>query len=214
MTIFYNTSDKILADKNLRLALSFAAPSIKNETAAVSSIPPDSWAFNPDVRDYLDNPSQAKLYLSKVKDVKKDQVVLTATQSLQGVGQEVVSAWNAQGINASLKVESGIPQNFQALLIAQDIPLDPDQYSLWQSTQTDTNISKESSPRIDKDLEEGRKVTDINKRKADYADFQKVLLDESPATFLYFPQYNVTYLKKSEDDLKKVFNIQLTTSNY
>ncbi len=209
VTIFYNTKDAILSDDNFRLTLSFAAPSLKEETEAVTSIPPGSWAFNPSVKDYLDNPEQAENYWGRVKNGKDQTVVLTATSSLKATGERVVEAWRKNGINAELRVESGIPQNFQALLIAQNIPSDPDQYSLWHSTQTQTNISKVSNPRIDKDLEDGRKSADLDIRKARYQDFQKVLLDHSPATFLYFSKYNVVYLKKIENNLKKVLNLQL-----
>jgi len=97
------------------------------------------------------------------------------------------------------------------LLIAQNIPADPDQYSLWHSTQTQTNISQISNPRIDKDLEDGRKATDSAVRKARYQDFQKVLLDHAPATFLYFPKYNVVMLKKAQPNLEKVLNLQLNS---
>jgi len=70
VAIFYNTKDPILSDDNFRLALSFAAPSIAGEKEAITSIPPSSWVFNPDVKDYLDNPTQAKQYLNKVKNGK------------------------------------------------------------------------------------------------------------------------------------------------
>lgn len=207
VTIFYNTKDPLLSDENLRLALSFAAPSIKDEEEAMTSLPQTSWAFNREVKDYLDNPTQAKNYLGKAE--KKDSTVtLTATSFLKGAGEKVIEAWNKAGIRAVLRVESGIPQNFQALLIAQNIPLDPDQYSLWHSTQI-TNISKFSSARIDKDLEDGRKSLDLETRIARYQDFQKVLLDHSPATFLYFPKYNIVYREKAESMLNKVLPLQL-----
>lgn len=215
VAIFYNTKDKILADANLRRALSFAAPQIKEETKAITSIPSTSWAFNADVRTYLDNAEQASLALKKVgnwEELKKDQqpiVTLTATPFLKETGERVVEAWNKLGMKAVLRVESGLPQNFQALLIAQNIPADPDQYALWHSTQTKTNLTKLSSPRIDKDLEDGRKATSYETRKVKYADFQKELLEEAPATFLYFPKYNVVYMKKIEKDLQKVFKLQL-----
>lgn len=209
VTIFYNTKDPILSDENFRKALGFAAPSIKGEIEAKTSIPPTSWAFNSDVKDYLDNNDQAKSSLDKVKNGKDSTITLTATTFLQGTGEKIVEAWNKQGIKAVLRVESGIPQNFQALLIAQNIPADPDQYSLWHSTQKETNISKISSPRIDKDLEDGRKTIDQEVRKARYADFQRVLLDQEPATFLYFPKYNVVYLKKIEAPLKEILKLQL-----
>ena len=209
VAIFYNTKDPILSDDNFRLALSFAAPSIPGEQIATTSIPQNSWVYNPEVKDYLDNPQQAKQYLSKVKNGRDSVITLTATTYLQQVGEKIVAEWNKQGIKSQLKIESGVPQNFQALLIAQNIPADPDQYSLWHSTQTQTNISQFSNPRIDKDLEDGRKATDSAVRKQRYEDFQKVLLDHSPATFLYFPKYNVIMLKKDQANLKKVLDLQL-----
>lgn len=209
VTIFYNTKDAILSDENFRIALSFAAPSIKNELEAITSIPPNSWAYNSQVRDYRDNPDQAKSYLSKVKNGRDSTITLTATSYLKDVGEKVVEEWKKNGINAVLRVESGVPQSFQALLIAQNIPVDPDQYSLWHSTQTQTNIAGYSSPRIDKDLEDSRKTTDMEIRKARYADFQKVILDHSPATFLYFPKYNIIYMNKVLSDFQKIQPLQL-----
>lgn len=209
VAIFYNTKDPILSDENFRLALSFAAPSITNEKVAVTTIPDSSWAFNAQVRDFLDNPTQAKNYIDKVKVGKDQPVILTVTSSLETVGQQVVQEWNNQGILAELKVESGIPQNFQALLISQDIPADPDQYSLWHGTQIQTNISQFSQPRVDKDLEDGRKLTDQKQRLAAYQDFQKTLLDHAPTTPLYFPKNYVAYLKKIEPELAKVLPLQL-----
>ncbi len=212
VTVFYNTRDPVLSDENFRLALSFAAPSMKGEVEAKTSIPPKSWAFNPNVKDFLDNAEMAKTYFKKVQKGKEDTITLTATSSLKEVGEKVVESWKKMGIKAVLRVESGIPQNFQALLISQNIPVDPDQYSLWHSTQKETNISKFSdqtaSPRIDKDLEDGRKITDLEERKAKYYDFQKILLDNAPATFLYFPKFNVVYRKKVEKELFKVLPMQ------
>lgn len=209
VTIFYNTKDPILSDENIRLALSFAAPSVKGETEAKTSIPPISWAFNPLVKDYLDNKDQFDTYLKKVQQGKDSTITLTATTFLKDVGRQVVEAWKERGLKAELKIESGIPQNFQALLITQNIPEDPDQYSLWHSTQTQTNISKFESKRVDKDLEDGRKVSDMEIRKARYQDFQKILLDESPATFLYFPKFQAIYREKAEAAFKKVILLQI-----
>lgn len=210
VTIFYNTKDPILSDDNFRLALSYAAPSIKNEVAATTSLPPSSWAFNDQVKDYLDNPEQAKTSLAKVKNGKDSTVTLTVTSALKGIGDQVVEAWQKNGIKAVVREEAGVPQNFQALLITQNISADPDQYALWHSTQAGgSNISQYASPRIDKDLEDGRKLTDLNTRKQRYQDFQKTLLDHAPATFLYFPEYNVEYMKKSESKLMQVLKVQI-----
>lgn len=210
VTIFYNTEDPILSDENFRLALSYGAPSIAGEEEAVTPLAKNSWAFNGEVKNYLDNQQMAKSALAKVKNGKDSTITLTVTESLKGVGERIVEEWNKQGVKAVTRVESGLPQNFQALLITQKIPSDPDQYQFWHSTQTQTNISKISLPRLDKDLEDGRKIADLDQRKALYKDFQKVLLDHAPATFLYFPKNNVVYVKKVEGDLKKVLDLQLS----
>lgn len=217
VAIFFNTKDPILSDRNFRLALSFGAPSIDGEMRAKTFVFPLSWAFNPDVKDFLDDREIAKEYLSKVEKGKDEKMTLTATTNLKKEGEEIVKEWKKLGVDAVLRVESGIPQNFQVLLITQEvnpnIPLDPDQYSLWHSTQTLNNISQyfsenQYSPRVDKNLEDGRKSTDLEVRKAKYFDLQKVLLDDAPAAPLYFPKYNVVALKKILPELQKVTDLQ------
>jgi len=214
VTIFLNTEDPNLSDENLRLGLAFGAPEIADTQIANTSLSPSSWAFNPNAKDFLNNNEKAEEYLKKVQKGKDETITLTATTSLAGVGERVIESWNNLGLKAVLRAESGIPQNFQALLITQNIPADPDQYSLWHSTQKGgTNISRIASPRIDKDLEDGRKITDFETRKKKYQDFQKILLDEAPAIFLYFPKYEVVYMKKTEAILTKVLQTQLSNLN-
>lgn len=212
VTILYNTKDNFLSNRSLRQALSYSAPAIAGETPAKTSLPPSSWAYSEDVNDYLSNEEAAKAALSRATDSTADikkEIVLTSTPQLEYVGKQVVASWQNLGLNAVLRVESGIPQNFQALLIGQTIPSDPDQYSLWHSTQTKTNLTKYSSARVDKDLEDGRKLMKEEERRSKYIDFQKTLLEDSPATFLYFPKINVIYLKKKEEQLNKILPMQL-----
>ena len=76
---------------------------------------------------------------------------------------------------------------FDVLIASQEIPSDPDQYHLWHSTQA-TNIAGLASPRIDKLLEDGRKTMEEDKRIKIYHDFQKYLLEEAPAAFLFHPK--------------------------
>ncbi|MBI2012173.1 ABC transporter substrate-binding protein [Candidatus Daviesbacteria bacterium] len=219
VAIFYNTQDEVLSDKNFRLALSYAAPKIKGETAAKTSIPQSSWAYNDEVREFLSKPKESDEALEKVKNGASSTITLTVTTNLKEVGEQVIKEWKKQGIKARLQVESGIPQNYQALLIAQNIPSDPDQYSLWHSTQSQTNISRYNSKtsnfsaRVDKNLEDGRKITDQKERKLRYYDFQKILQDDAPATFLYFPKFNIVYLKKVEDSLNKILPLQFPELN-
>ncbi len=211
VSIFYNTKDSLLSDKNMRKALSYATPMIEGEVKAKTSLSPNSWAFNDTVKDMTNDPESAKSYLEKVSGLSGN-VTLTTTPMLADLGEKIVASWKKNGISAVLRIESGVPQNFQALLNAESIPSDPDQYALWHSTQTKTNISKyDSNKRVDKDLEDGRKTGDVEKRKEKYLDLQKVLADDVPATFLYFPQNWVIYRPRIENLLNKVLPLQLLT---
>lgn len=215
VTVLYDTADPVLANRSLRQALSYSAPKIEDEVHALSPIVPFSWAYLPEVKSYLSNNESAKSALERAKttsneDDLKKELVLTTIPQLEDVGRKIVAAWRNLGINAVLRTESGIPQKFQALLIVQSIPVDPDQYFLWHKTQTKTNITKYDKARVDKDLEDGRKLIKESDRKEKYADFQKILSEDAPATFLYFPKYNIIYLEKVSDKLEKVFLLQFT----
>lgn len=212
ITILFQTKDANLSNRSLRQALSYMAPRIDGEEVANNPYPPFLWAQNPDAKKYLSNPEEAKAALERAKgnlstEQLKKELILTATPNLENVGNKVVSVWRDLGLNAKLRIESGISQNFQSLLIAQSIPQDPDQYFLWHATQTKTNLTKYDSKRVDKDLEDGRKLISEDDRKQKYFDFQKTLLEDAPAVFLYFPKYNIAYLKKSEKLLQKILSI-------
>ncbi len=209
VSILLQTKDSLLSSRSLRQALAFAAPQIKDEEVANNPYPHQLWAYNPDSKKYLDNSKEAGDAYDRAKTSLSDEkmsqdLILTATSNLEEVGARVLTAWKALGLNVKLRIESGIAQNFQALLITQSIPADPDQYVLWHATQEKTNLTKYDSKRVDKDLEDGRKLIPEEDRKSKYFDFQKTLLEDAPAIFLYFPKYNIAYLKKKEALLNKV----------
>jgi peptide/nickel transport system substrate-binding protein len=102
--------------------------------------------------------------------------------------ESISKDWTAAGVVVNLQVISNIPTDYQAFLAIYDIPDDPDQYSIWHSTQTSTNITHYQNPRIDKLLEDGRSEINIEDRKKTYFDFQRYLVEDSPAAFLYYPE--------------------------
>lgn len=214
VTILYNNKDNLLSSRSLRQALSFSAPKIVGEEESSSPYSSFTWVFIGDTKKYLSNIPEAKLALERAKStMNKDdltkEIVLTSTPNLEEVGKVVVASWKELGLNAVLRIESGIPQNFQALLITQSLPEDPDQYFLWHSTQEKTNLTKYVSKRADKDLEDGRKLIKEDERLSSYQDFQKTLLEDAPAAFLYHPKYSVVYLKKSKENLQKILQLQI-----
>ncbi len=212
VTILFQTTDSLLRNRSLRQALAFEAPKIPGEESANNPYPPNFWAYNSDAKKYLANPEEAEAALERAKSSIPDdqlhaEIILTATPNLEQAGRAVIGAWKKLGFDSKLRVESGIPQNFQALLITQSIPIDPDQYFLWHATQIKTNLTKYDSKRADKDLEDGRKIITEEERKLKYFDFQKTLLEDAPAIFLYFPEYNTVYLKKVEPLLDKILSL-------
>jgi len=113
------------------------------------------------------------------------------------IAEDIKNSWkDILGINVSITIENQIDlDNFDALLTYGAITQDPDQYLFWHSTQTNTNITKLNNSRIDKLLEQGRQTSDQIERKQIYQDFQRYLLEESPAIFLSYPTvYTVSRL--------------------
>jgi len=119
--------------------------------------------------------------------VSRNQFRLTETQNQSA--EKIKKDWEEAGAKVQIEITPNVPLNFQAFLATVDIPKDPDQYSLWHSTQTGTNISKYNNPRIDKLLEDGRTELDQETRKKIYIDFQRFLIEDSPAIFLYHPTF-------------------------
>lgn len=195
VAVFFNTQDPMFAGqsgKNLRLALSYAIDKSRWPNRAIGPIPPSSWAFNSDIKRYDQDLDKAQALLEKVEKVPS-KIVITTVPAYLKVLESIKADWAKIGINTEVKVVPDIPQDFQALLIAQAIPIDPDQYNLWHSTRVATNLTQLKNPRIDKLLEDGRKTVDPKARLSFYQDFQKYLLEEAPAVFLFYPEnYSIT----------------------
>ncbi len=192
VAVFFNSQDKLLAEKNLRQALSYAIDKeVLAGERALGPISANSWAFNPLVKPYSFDFEKAK---GIVDDYKKEsklenlEVNLSAPPLLLPQAEKVAKNWSDLGIKVNLQVTAGVPSEYQAFMAIFDIPDDPDQYSIWHSTQTTTNLTNYQNPRIDKLLEDGRSEINLEDRKRIYLDFQRFLVEDSPAAFLYYPE--------------------------
>lgn len=183
--VLFNTQDPNLAEKSVRQALAYTIPNKpENGDRAVSPISPISWAYNPQVKPYNYSLENAQNLL---RNKKTDFALeIMTTPSFNTLAEEIKRSWEQLGLTVTIRV-SNLPDtsNYQVLLIGQQIPQDPDQYLLWHSTQG-TNITKYQSPKVDKLLEDGRKELAFEKRKEIYLDFQRFLLEDSPAAFLHY----------------------------
>ena len=197
VAVFFNTEDSLLSGpngKNLRLALSYAIDKSRfdPDIRATGPIPANSWAYNPDIKTYPRDLPRAKQLLGDA-DGADLEINLSAVPAYLATAEAVKKDWEELGVTVHLQVTPDLPESFQALIVAQAIPPDPDQYNFWHSTQKRTNLTKLNNPRIDKLLEDGRKTIDLDARQTIYQDFQRFLLEEAPAVFLFHPQsYTIT----------------------
>lgn len=181
VALFFNLEKPHFKDRTLRFGLGYALPEMPGERAN-SPISKTSWAYSDKVRQFTNGSPQAK------SATTSSELTLTTFPSYLGVAQSIADAWTKAGLPTSVKVINTVNRDFEILLSAHDVPPDPDQYPLWHSTQTQTNITHYANVKIDKLLEDGRQELDPQKRKVIYADFQRYLVEDSPALFLYHPK--------------------------
>jgi len=185
--VFFNTRDPKLEEKSIRQALVYAIQK-RWSPRCFGPISPLSWAYNPNVKTYNFDLEKAKKLLEKSKENGHilEEIELSTFPSLLEIVEKIKYDWENLGILTKIKVTNTFEDSFQAILAIQEIPPDPDQYIFWHSTQQ-LNITKYKNPKIDKLLEEGRKTLEERKRKEIYQDFQKSLVEEAVAAFLFHP---------------------------
>lgn len=194
VAIFFNTQK--ISNKQTRQALAYATTKVKDKNErCFGPISATSWAYNPSIKEYNFSSTRAR----ELFDANKiDKINLSVNnRELLSLAETIKNNWTETlKLETSITLENQIDlENFDAILTYGAIPNDPDQYSFWHSTQTNTNVTKLNNSRIDKLLEEGRQTIDQQERKKIYQDFQRYLLEESPAIFLYYPTtYTITRL--------------------
>jgi peptide/nickel transport system substrate-binding protein len=187
ISVYFNVTDPGLSDKAVRQALASAIPYRSDVERAYSPLSKLSWAYSDKIKKYSFDMAAAKKLFSVTREGSSSaHLTISTFAPYLSDAQTIASSWTTLGIPTDVRVENSVPDNYQVLLSAQDVPPDPDQYPLWHSTQGATNITKYANVKIDKLLEDGRQELDINKRKAIYADFQRYLTEDVPAAFLYY----------------------------
>lgn len=198
VTLFFNTKDSVFSNEKLRNGLSYALPD-KFAQGQRNYFPyaPTFWAYPQSLLEKTQDLDHAKLLLDDSQSATKGaqiKVTLKTLPKFKMTAEAISKEWNKIDVSTKIEVVDTIPANYQAFLGDFIVPKDPDQYTLWHSAQN-SNITQYSNLRIDKLLEDGRKTIDQEKRKEIYNDFQKYLLVDTPAAFLYFP-YEYEIIRK------------------
>ena len=152
--------------------------------------------FNDETQSYSKDIEYARLLLDQTDATKSAgiKIEIKTLSQYKSLAEFLSKEWKRIGINTKIEVVDGVPSSYQAFLGELPVLKDPDQYTLWHTGQT-SNITNYRNLRIDKLLEDGRRTYDKEERKRIYSDFQKYLLDDMPAAFLFFP-YTYTLNRK------------------
>lgn len=192
VTLFYNTKDKIISSKTLREGLSYTMPdNLEQGERNQSPLPYFSYANQGGYNTYQQDLEHAKLLIDKSETASSSSKISLTIDTLPKYEQTakiIADIWKRLDIETKIRVTTQIPPSFQIFLGEFSVSSDPDQYVLWHSSQIN-NITHYENVRIDKLLEDGRKELDTQKRVLIYSDFQKYLLSDPPASFLFFPYY-------------------------
>ncbi|HEX2501848.1 MAG TPA: peptide-binding protein [Methylomirabilota bacterium] len=181
-------------------------------TVSNGQFPPGSWAFDPSVKPYPYDPNRAKALLAEAgwkpgpdgvltKDGKRLAFSLRHDQADQTVKDTAIiiqEFLKKVGVEATIEpldwptfVKKLFASEFEGIVVGWTNFHDPDPfaYSIWHSGQWKArNFAHYKSPRADAALEAARRAGDQAERKRQYAEFSKILMEDAPYVFLYFPQ--------------------------
>jgi peptide/nickel transport system substrate-binding protein len=180
---------------------------------ANSSFPPQSWAANPEIEPSQYNPQKALSMLKELgfQDIDGDgwleykgNPFSFTIATNQGNKQRELCAQIIQenlkkiGIKTNIRIiefstfinQYIAKRDFDAIIMGWMLTLDPDQHDLWHSSQMGErqyNFLSYKNSRVDELFVYARTVFDQEKRKKAYYEIQKIMQEDLPCIFLYFP---------------------------
>ncbi len=195
LTLFFNNQNKTFANKDIKNAFSMMIDYQKLSEfgeLARGPIPPLSWAYNRTLKtNVYDIETAAKIVKKEIEASESAQLNLLTSYDYYDAADSIASEIKKTGLKIDINMISyDRPDNFDLLLVFWKVPQDPDQYYFWHSKQIGLNkgnISNYNNVKIDLLLEQGRSLIDINEREKIYQEFQKIIQDDPPALFLYYP---------------------------
>ncbi|HQM15908.1 MAG TPA: ABC transporter substrate-binding protein [Candidatus Woesebacteria bacterium] len=214
LAVFFNHSQPLLT-RNLKQALAYALEKPQGADRALGPINPLSWAYLEGGKDYAKDWDRAVERIMAALPTTPLKLTLSTTPLYNTEADQIKQQWEEFGrfavtkcqeqakedekplcANLAMEIQlkiSNFPdtQDYQLLLMGQEIPIDPDQYFLWHSDQP-TNFTRFKNTRIDSLLEKGRQTLEQKERQVIYQEFQQFLLEDPPAIFLYYlPSFTI-----------------------
>ena len=187
---------------------------------ATGPLPPTSWAYTPKVRRYPYDPEKAKRLLAEAgytpgpdgimqKDGRPLRFALKGDQGTQQIRDSAVIIQDQLariGVAAEIRlldfptfVRQLFASDFEAILVGWTGHPDPDpfSYTIWHSSQWNgRNFAHYKNPEVDKALEDARRTMDRGARRAAYVKFQRLLADDAPYVWGYYPKEMYVFPKE------------------
>jgi peptide/nickel transport system substrate-binding protein len=230
----FNLRDPILRDVRVRQAIAYALDRqplihyLMRDSArlAASVLPPESWAYDGDVRQYLNDPAKARQLLDAAgfPTVNGVRFHLTMKTSTEESSRAMAAVFQQQlrEVGIALDIRSFEFATFFSDVTHGEFQLyslrwvggneDPDifGYAFHSSSIIPKGANRQSytNPRVDSLIDAARIETDQNVRKQDYAAVQQILAEDLPYVDLWYFDNVVVYSAR-------VKNLQLNPSgNY
>ncbi|MFH1292449.1 MAG: peptide ABC transporter substrate-binding protein [bacterium] len=151
--------------------------------------------------------SEQSIYRKNEDDgILEIKITTIDTSEYQDVAQAIAKNWQTVGIKTEIQLIDKYQikdvlkkRDYQVLLYGEIIGNDPDPFPFWHSSQTNypgLNLSGFSNRDADKLLEDARANATSTTRGQLYKDWQKILIDEMPAIFLYTPVHTMIVSKE------------------
>jgi len=211
-----NLQDPILKDQRVRQALAYA---IDREAiirdvlsgqalAARSMLPPNQWAYEPDVSAYKYDPERARRLLSEAGKSGQGGLKLSLKTSPLSISRKIGEALQEQMRRVDVELEL---QPLERQKLSQD--MNDGNFQLYLNTlvggnqSTDNfkfvygsrsippngqNRSRYNNPLLDKLLDESQTAS-RERRKEIFSQVQKILADDLPQIYLWYPATIVIY---------------------
>lgn len=134
--------------------------------------------------------------LTNVGNEKRKQIGLIMTEELRKVGIKA----NLQTMEWSVYLDNVRDHKFDAIILGWVFSITgPDPYQVWHSSQAKSRGSNSisfSHPRVDELVELNRREFDPEKRIEYIREFQEILHEEQPYTFLVIEKNNLSYHRR------------------
>ncbi len=216
----YNLLDAKFSDKRIRQAITHSINKkdiidgvlLGYGSPCTGPFPPESWAYNSDVKDIEFNPEKARMLFAQAgwkmgknglleKDGRSFSFTVLVNQGNEArlkTAQIIKENLKKVGVDVNIKVlewqamlhEFIDKKKFEAVIMGWALSRDPDAYDIWHSSKTkegEFNFISYKNDEVDRLLLEGRRTFDIEKRKRIYHRIHEILAEDQPYTFLYVP---------------------------